>query len=106
MSKLEEQTLKIIDDILSCDLVKKYFIAKNEFLNNPELNKMREDLDFSKKRLPSLSPEERFLEVSRLQKLEKEIDNSPYSLIYFQLKKEVEDLIEPFYSLFKIDLNN
>ena len=101
MSNLEQDTYSLINQILSSDLVQKYLKAKDLYFKDPYLNNLKEEIKKGKKNLPSFSNEELTKEINRIKELEKKVDDNYLTITYFNLKNQVEDLIQPIKDLFR-----
>jgi cell fate (sporulation/competence/biofilm development) regulator YlbF (YheA/YmcA/DUF963 family) len=101
MSNLEKDTYQLIDQILSSPLVEKYLKAKDFYNKDPYLNKLREEIKQGKKNLPNFSNEELTKEINRIKELEKKVDDNYITITYFNLKNQIEDLIQPIKDLFR-----
>ncbi len=101
MNNLKEDTYTLINQILESDLVRKYLKAKDLYYKDINLNKLREEIKLGKKNLPSFHNEELTKQINHLKELESKLDNNPISITYFNLKNEVDDLIQPLKDLFR-----
>lgn len=101
MTNLEKDTYTLINQILETDLVKRYLKAKELYYNDSNLNKLREEIKIRKKKLPSFTNKKLTLQIHQIKELENQLDNNPICITYFNLKNEVENLIQPLKDLFR-----
>jgi cell fate (sporulation/competence/biofilm development) regulator YmcA (YheA/YmcA/DUF963 family) len=100
MTDLEKKAMELSEDFFELPVVKKFLIAKDEYIHSERLKTLRSNLLQAKKELNSLPFEKQGEGVRNINKLQKELDEDSLVITYNNLKDEVEELIVPIRDLF------